>query len=280
VKRLSVNLPHPAGGLFSHFAHFISDFLLPLYSILRNEHLLDVLIQGETITVELQDLFANRLGPMIPILREVFPGIDLAYVPQFTLPPVHVRRGRWQNNSDDLDHFALYLRQALSIKSSMTGVIIVKRGLNHQAYPGGSHALCSGADRRLISAGFDNLVSQVMQKRKDTKWVVLEQMTFSQQVSLFLNADTLIGQHGAAFVHAHWMPKNSHLIELQCQGNYLSPQMVHLIAKLRGHSHSITAYPGRKRGFVLEMDINNPSAVSNLITPKEPLSNTPATTEP
>jgi capsular polysaccharide biosynthesis protein len=144
-------------------------------------------------------------------------------------------------------------------------VIVVERGFNRKRYAGDTHLHRSGADRRRIGEGFQDLVAAIQEKRPDVLPVVLEDLSFTEQVSLFLNADTLIGQHGAAFVHAHWMPKGSHLVELQCCRPRLCPAFVPTIARLRGHRLSVVSYPCRGARRDLTMIVDDASKVSRLV---------------
>jgi hypothetical protein len=155
----------------------------------------------------------------------------------------------------------------LLIKPSNYGVIVVQRGINREKYPGGSAFLRSGSDRRTIGSGFDELVDRIKEKRPDTLSVVLEQLSFAEQVSLFLNADTLIAQHGAAFVHAHWMPPESHLIELQCYNSHRCRNFVPSMANIRNHQASLVNYPCAKSNGRVVMNILDAGKVVRLVNP-------------
>lgn len=269
VKRIAVSFSRPAGGFFSHFAHFISDFVLPLHSLLERQQLMG----DDGIVLELPSRPPDRLGPLLPVAQQIFPGLDFVHVPTFSCEPIQIQRRPWHNHSRMLDKLIKHLCQTLSLKPTSVGVVVVKRGLDRTRYPGHNFMSSSGADRRNISAGFEDMLVAIKEKRADTVCVVLEELSFSEQVSLFLNADTLVAQHGAAFVHAHWMPRRSHLIELQCRRMRGSPRMVPTIARLRGHLHSIVDYPCQKQGFAVDMRIDDVTAVSRLIeNKKEPAS--------
>jgi hypothetical protein len=265
--RRSLVFARPCAGIFSHFAHFIVDFVLPFYSYLRSRNLLDSLLRGDGFTLELKDRFHFQLGPLHPIALEIFPGLSIEYVSQYSRPALFLPRKPWRNNPEHLDPFIAHLRQVLPLKPVEHKLIIVERGLDRQKYPGGASALRSGADIRRIGQGLDQLIAQVKKKRPDALHVVLEHLSFAEQVSLFLNADTMIAQHGAAFVHAHWMPKGGHLIELQCNYPRLCPWFVPTIAALRHHKASVVRYPCKKAGGCVVMEIGDRSKVTRLLTP-------------
>jgi hypothetical protein len=237
---------------------------LPFYSLLRKQNLLHSLVDGQPITLEIKDGPLTRFGPMLPLVRILFPALHIKYVSQFTQSPIYLDRRRWQNDPADIEHFVGYLKQVLPIKPANHGVILVRRGIN-RGYPGGLYALRSGADRRTIGVGFEKIIEQVTDKRPDTICVVLEDLAFAEQVSLFLNADTLIAQHGAAFVHAHWMPRGGRLVELQCRNFPLEPDFVPTIAKLRDHKLSVVFYPCKANNDRLIMTIGNATKISQLV---------------
>lgn len=266
----SIVFGRPCGGKFSHFAHFIADFILPFYSYLLKHNFLDALLHGEGFTLELKSSLQFELGPLHPIAMDIFPGLRLAYVSRFSSQPIYLHRKRWHNNPSHLDPFVVHLHRVLPLRPVENKLIIVERGLDRQKYPGTTRALCGGADLRKIGQGLDRLIAQVKAMRPDALHVILEHLSFAEQVSLFLNADTLIGQHGAAFVHAHWMPQGGHLIELQCRHPRLCPGFVPKIAKLRRHRVSVVCYLCRTIGKCLTMKIGNCTKVTRLIASRPP----------
>jgi hypothetical protein len=266
--RLAVIFARPCGGAFSHFAHFISDFTLPFYSILRNNGLLDSVLRGEGVTLEIMHKWYHNLGPMLPIARNIFPGLQVDYVSRFTQTPVFLPRRPWYNAPEHVEDFVVHLRRILPLKPIKNKVIIIERGLDRKRYPGGNMMLRSGGDRRMIGEGFDRLVARVKGERPDALHIIPEYLSFAEQVSIFLNADTLIGQHGAGFAHAHWMPKGGHLIELQRLHPRISPVFVPTIAKIRNHRWSVICYPCKSVKGCMTMTIGDATRVSRLLVRK------------
>jgi hypothetical protein len=164
------------------------------------------------------------------VAKEVFPGLTVNYVKTFNSLPVIQSRGDWFNDLEDVESFRDYLVQRYAQSTKLSGVAIVQKSIDRANFPGTDRRLRSGADRRTISAGFQKLIENVSQHRKDTTVVSLESLPFRRQLEMLVGADTLIAQHGAAFVHAHWMPKGGHLIELQCSRRHQCPQFVQTIA--------------------------------------------------
>jgi len=267
--RIAIIFPRPAGGFFSHFAHFVSDFVFPFFSVLRRHDLVKEILEEE-ILLEIKDVFPMKFGPMLPLAQEIFPGLKIEYTARFTKKPIRLCRDPWYNRPDDVDCFITFLKKVLVIKQSEYGVIIVRRGLARDKYPGGNFLFKSGADRRTIVGGLENLISCVTERRRDTICIELESCSLSEQVSLFLSADTLIGQHGAAFVHSHWMPKGSHLIEFQCTKRKLCPGMIFQFARIRKHKVSIVNYDCHVKDNCLCMNIDDATKVVRLLTVSDP----------
>jgi hypothetical protein len=267
MNRIAVEFPMPCGGYFSHFAHFICDFALPFYSLLRKELLLDSLLAGQERVLELEERPNTMFGPILPLVCQIFPGVRVQYVRRFTVEPVRFDRTRWHNDPKDVDSFIQYLKKVLPLKPLAYGVVIVRRGTDRRNYPG-TELNSSGADRRTISAGFEELVADIRARRPDTIDMELEHLPLVEQISLFLNADTLIAQHGAAFVHSQWMPRGGWLIELQCSNHPLARDFVWTLAKLREHRHLVVYYPCEWVGKSLTMHIADPKKVSRLVTSK------------
>ncbi|HVV02012.1 MAG TPA: glycosyltransferase family 61 protein [Verrucomicrobiae bacterium] len=263
----SLEFGHPAGGSFSHFAHFISDFVLPCFSFLRRERLVQLLLEGEPITIEIRDDLSTRFGPLAPLVAEIFPRLEVRHVSRFSTKPIGLSRRAWHNPPGDVAAFRLYLEGALGIKPLSHGTILVQRGFDRTRYPlQGSDS--SAADRRTIDEGLENLFAGVKAARPDAICLALENLSFREQVALFLEAECLIAQHGAAFVHAHWMPRGSTLLELQCRNLLLQTRFVPRIARLRGHWHHVIEYPCTASGTCLKMKVENPEAVTRLLARK------------
>jgi hypothetical protein len=268
MNRIAVSFTFGRGN-FSHFAHFICNFALPLYSLLKNRGLLPPLCENDHLILELKNERKFQIGPLMPLAYEIFPFLHVEYVTQFSISPILLyQNSRWKNNLQDVIDFLKWLTSILPIKPYNYGVIVIQRGIDCKTYLGGSPFFSSGAQRRSIGTGFYELVNKIKVKRPDTVAVTLEQLPLAEQVSLFLNADTLVAQHGAAFVHAHWMKPQGHLIELQCCHALRCPNFVPTIAKLCNHRFSGVNYPCRKIEERVVMDITDFDQVVRLVAPR------------
>ncbi len=265
LKTIAIQFARPVGGSFSDFAHFICDFAIPLYSVLRKRRLIDLNSGASDLTLEMMDRWHARLGPMLPFARQIFPGLELEYVTRYSQLPNELHRRPWHNPPDDVERFIGHLRRVLSIQPMKVGVVLVERGLQRHLYPATNYFSASGADRRCINAGFDKMVARVAERRPDCLAVQLEHLSLAEHVALFLGADTMIAQHGAALVHAHWMPRGGRVIELQCQ-RFQCPQMLPTIAAIRHHHVSRVVYPCRVAGGGMAMAIGDATKVSRCIS--------------
>jgi hypothetical protein len=263
MKQISVVIQRPmrpVGGAYSHFAHFIGDFVLPFHSLLHKNRLIDILA-SEGLELELRDIYPMRFGPLMPIVNELFPNLHVRYTSHFTCEPIRLQRPTWYSSPQVVEDFLKYVTTLLPLKTKSHGVIIVEREFSRDKYPGGRRHLRSGADRRGIRRGFKELVEAVKAIRPDTRAVVLERLSFADQLSLFLTADTMIAQHGAALVHSQWMPIGSHIIELQHLRRSKFPDFVWELAQIRNHKVSVAYFPGPVKNGRIILNINDPSKV-------------------
>jgi hypothetical protein len=266
MHRISVILHRSEKGALWHFAHFVSDFLLPIHDLLFQLRGCNFDEKGtKPVIVELRRRPNLMLGHFEAVANQVFPEMQIKYVERFSTVPVVVRRGDWQNSLQCVETFNHLLRRRLNLQVRDTGVLIVQRGIDRVNYPGGHKSLTSGADRRTIGLGFDKLIETVCAKRSDARVVCFEDLSFADQVQIAMGADTLIAQHGAAFVHAYWMKRGSHLIELQSDSRQLCPSFVPTIANDCGHQLDIVRYPCRRKNRRLLMNISRPSKIAELL---------------
>ena len=256
-------------GHASHFAHFVCEFIIPLYAYLRRTGLLALLDAGLEIRIELPSAVRRlQLGRFAAFVHEAFPTLSFDYVDRFSVPPISIISPLWLNDRTDVEEFTRYLRSRFSIYDSPFGVVLMERVHGTiGAGPGIPYVQKTGADRRAIASGFSELVAAVKAVRKDTLAVALEELSFVDQLSVCMAADTLIGQHGAGFAHAHWMLPEGHLIELQCREHPDCPGFTCSIARIRQLRHSVVRYPcSRIAGRPIEMAIPDPALVTALIS--------------
>ena len=223
-----------------------------------------LLVVGLTLTLRL------RLDRFNGFVRQAFPTVSIEYVDRFSVAPIDIVSPYWHNDPRDVEEFARYLRLRFPIKESPFGVIIMERLRGPNGCSDNLPFVSkTGADRRAIVAGFNELVEAVKAVRGDTLAVAFENLDFADQLSATMAADTLIGQHGAGFAHAHWMPPFGHLIELQCTGRPDCPGFVRSIARICRQRHSVVTYPCCRvlRGAT-NMTVTAPMLVANLLTPR------------
>jgi hypothetical protein len=267
MKKIAVVMNHPARGVNSHFAHFIGDFVLPFHSLLKKLGLVEALAT-EGVELELRDQYPMQLGPLMPLANELFPNLQIKYTSRFSQQPIRVHRTSFHSSLSVVEEFLKYATKLLPLKKSSYGVVVVERGLSRDKYGGRGKYGASGVDRRGICRGFEELVEGVKAVRPDTTSVILERLSFADQLSLFLTADTMIAQHGAALAHSHWMPIGSHIIELQHIRRRPCPRYVHQLARIKNHKVSVVYFPGPVRNGRIMLNINNPAKVTRLLQPR------------
>jgi hypothetical protein len=72
MDSMAISFPRFGRGNFSHFAHFICNFALPFYSMLKKNNLLGLLHESHHLTIELLDKTKLHFGPLLPLAHEIF----------------------------------------------------------------------------------------------------------------------------------------------------------------------------------------------------------------
>ena len=129
-----------------------------------------------------------------------------------------------------LDKFRSFVLNKYSLTEIKTNnLIIIERKTNRKINP------------KLMKSLIDEV-------SKNTTWnfqgvKILEDMTFMEQVSLFLSSRIIIFRHGSALINLLWSQSNSLIFELGggTDGIY-APQMFNRIAKLTNSYHSCINY--------------------------------------
>lgn len=97
--------------------------------------------------------------------------------------------------------------------------------------------------------------------------VCFDGLTLKDQLRLTVNAESIIGPHGAAFTHTLFMPNKSLVVEL-FSPNYVNP-ILSPINMLKRHRYYMVTSPNRERNYRLGDDIEAPLEVVEQILDRE-----------
>jgi len=206
-------------GRRSHFGHFMLDFLWPLYHWLYMRGRL----YDKDLTVYIKD---QNIEAFRSIVNEFF---HCKVVTKFTSSEAngclrdmilgmegHNRRvfklgvkdyvGR---PKEYIRHFQHYTFEKLGIEREKADkFLLVERKIVDEDRGGGRRTI---ENHRELEKGLSVLAEM---KGLHFENVMLEDMSFTEQVKLFAEAQVVVGQHGAGLCHFLWMPEDAVLQEV------------------------------------------------------------------
>jgi hypothetical protein len=189
-------------GKISHYGHFIHDFIVPLIHHIQttNSKYTHIYLNNYTTWTNLgnfKDIAEKILGLKITQLpEEDINKLDHPIVIISTLSFGPYEPVLFKN-------IIPHVSNTLNITKSQYSVILIER------------------TKPKVGSNFHNrfLENHINLKNKLTNYfgsifknVILEDLNIDEQVSLFMNADIVIGQHGAGLCNIVWMNKPNSLI--------------------------------------------------------------------
>lgn len=211
TEEAKVYIHHGYGNPW-HYGHFIHDFLIPVTLLLERNNLHGIVKHIYILNTDDQSIgtfrpFAERfLDLQITELREkVFREKD---IPLYSLTSYDF--GPYPKFI-----FPMLVKQAqktLSIQYSPYKVILIERGLSVLR----NNCINTGVNRRFLINHQD--IRQKLERRykNEFKNVILERLSPDEQISLFMNAEIVIAQHGAGLCNIVWMTNpNSLVLEIE-----------------------------------------------------------------
>ena len=189
-------------GNLSHYGHFIHDFIVPvMHHINRtNSKYTHIYLENYTRWSSLgsfKRMAEKILGLQITELKTE----ELNNLSHQRLVISTISFGPYRPIF--FKHIIPYVSNTLNITESPYKVILIERG---RSKPG------AGAHRRFLPnhRKLDDSLSRTY--GSIFKNIILESITIDEQVSLFINADIVIGQHGAGLCNIIWMTKKDALV--------------------------------------------------------------------
>lgn len=219
-KRVSVRVMMPEGSP-DHFAHFLYDFVWPVYHWLYTQgrlqeteltilvddrrvkrfegylkQLFNCSFQFEPTRDEIEEAFPILLHPMESGNRRTL-GIILDSLIRF--------------RSEYLCDFQYYVFDKLGVRCAVPAsrIVLVERKVVKGRDEGGGRRHI--VNHEAVRSAVEELACELNLAFQN---VVLEDMTLQEQVEAFANAKAVVGQHGAGLHHVLWMPEGSLLFEV------------------------------------------------------------------
>jgi hypothetical protein len=205
----------PIKGLLWHYGHFIHDFIMPviLYINESNPRLTHIFIIQKTYQHE-HKAYATCLGTLHAIAEKIL-GIKIMYTAAgdlTTMPVITLKSEVFGPYTEaSFKHIIPHITRTIRLpKPSVYKVILIERSVR----PLINGSTDTGANRRHLS-NHEELKTLLQTRFADTFTnVVLEDLTIEQQIGLFMNAQLVIGQHGAGLCNIIWLTHpNSTIIE-------------------------------------------------------------------
>ena len=221
-------------GSVEHYYHFLLGFLFPL--AIKHSSLRSLGFQGP--------VFVRSCGPMDRILKECgFSGVDILERVEHLRNLSRSSFASWQLRQETaygMDFFngdypvAQILQAAKVIRSQLkdrlclrslseTGnvtkskVLLISRSVDPFFNSDNAEIRTSGSQRRSIE-NFTEVRMALEAACGDVANVVLENMTLSEQITLFSSSDIVVAQHGAALANIVWCRPGTRVIEIAPPG--------------------------------------------------------------
>ena len=205
----------PTKGLLWHYGHFIHDFIMPaiLYINASNPTLTHMYLIQKVYQPQHRTHVTN-LGTLHTIAEKLL-GLKIIYIGPdvlHSMPLVTLTSEVFGPYTDaSFKYIIPHVKSKLTLPVATSyKVILIERSVR----PLINGSTDTGSNRRSL-ANHEELKSLLQSKYATTFInVVLEDLTIEQQIALFMNAQLVIGQHGAGLCNIIWLTHpNSTIIE-------------------------------------------------------------------
>ena len=203
---LNVKKPEEYIGKLWHYGHFIHDFIVPVITYINNTKKYNHIY-----------LLANKpwstLGTFLPMAEKIL-GLKITEIKsedaKLLYYPIHTVNtlGFGPYKPIFFKFINRYIKNTLNITKSFYKIILIERGKTKLK----NNIKDTGYNRRHLNN--HNKLKNALAKNFGPifKNVVLEELTIDEQVSLFINAKIVIGQHGAGLCNIIWMNRPKCLV--------------------------------------------------------------------
>ena len=217
---------YPQLGWFWHYGHFIHDFIMPmiLYINQSNPGLKKIYLLNNNVYRNSLPVFSiGKFKPMAEKLLKIqieeleTSALIKESVPTITLTPY----GYGPYKPDMFANLNPHVNRTLSLAAVTARVVLIERGakrklIDKMVTEENKKCLTStGAERRSLHNHRE--IARALKEQYKAKFVnvILEDMSLEEQISLFIGAQIVIGQHGAGLCNIIWMTKASDALVIE-----------------------------------------------------------------
>ena len=191
-------------GYLYHYGHFIHDFIMPCIHYIHSnsiklKHIYLDVREPKYSLKSFKSLAKKILN--ITIIEYTKDNEYIKKIPLVKLNPFEV--GPYKPCV--FNHIIPHIKKTLILPESSYKIILIERGISPLI-------IDSGANRRKLNNHED--IKNILYNKYGHmfKNIILENISIEEQVSLFMNASVVIGQHGAGLCNIIWMSNPNSLV--------------------------------------------------------------------
>jgi hypothetical protein len=217
---------YPQMGWLWHYGHFIHDFIMPmiLYINDSNPNLKKIYLINNNLYRSGLPVFSTG---KLKIMAEKLLNIKIEEVETSSIIPESVSLitltpcGFGPYTPEMFIHINPHVNRGLKLANSSARVVLIERGakrklINKQVTEENKLSLTDTGKERRFLENHKDIEKALKNKYKDLFVnVILEDMSLEEQISLFIGAQIVIGQHGAGLCNIIWMTKASEALVIE-----------------------------------------------------------------
>jgi hypothetical protein len=203
INRPKIHKDLPVGSLW-HYGHFIHDFIMPMIAYMNENK-----VSWKTVYL-ITNNQRDKIGTFRTLAEKILNIVIIEEDDQLSeMPVVNIRHYSFgPYNSIAFKHIIPHIKKTLSLTESPYKVILIERGVSKLI----NDRMDNGKNRRYIP-NHEELKEALALKFGDLFInVILENLSIEEQVSLFMGAHIVIGQHGAGLCNIIWITNPEALV--------------------------------------------------------------------